>query len=93
MEKENKLIDQAAFKAYITTTYALNDNDFDRLMEDFNYYYVQELKAFIRIRHQELKLNGLKNNQIYHALKLEIEERRFKSETLSERRIRRIIYG
>jgi hypothetical protein len=93
MEKINKLIDKETFKAYITATYALNESDFDRLMEDLNYFYELELKAFIRIRHLELKSNGMKNDQIYQTLKLEINERRFKGETLSERQIRRIIYG
>ena len=93
MKKELNIIEKSEFKTYITATYALNENDFDRLLEDFNYYYTLELKEFIRTRHLELKTSGLKNSQIYKQLENEVQERRFKNEALSERQIRRVIYG
>lgn len=89
----DKVIDKSEFKTYVTTTYDLGESDFDRLLEDLNYFYELELKEFIRIRHLELKTNGLKNSQIYSYLKKEIKARRFKSAEISERQIRRIIYG
>ncbi len=93
MKKVGKIIEKEAFKSYITATNALDENDFDRLLEDLNHYFDIDVKEFVRIRHLELKTGGLKNNQIYHQLAQEIKARRFKSEALSERQIRRIIYG
>ena len=89
----HRIIDKTEFKTYVTTTYALNENDFERLLEDINVFYDLEIKDFIRIRHLELKSNGLKNDQIYAFLKKEIEARRFKNGQISERQIRRMIYG
>lgn len=43
-------------------------------------------------RHKELKKNGYKNKEIYFILKNEIQEYLFRSNKLSERQIKRIVY-
>ena len=73
--------------------YEIHPDQIDRLMEDFAHFFDMEIKDFIRLRHQELQHSGMQNSEIYSELAREIEERRFKAPELSERQIRRIIYG
>ena len=93
MDKSEKIIEKEEFKDYITSNYSLTEDDFERLLEDFNYYYNLDIKSFIRTRHMLLKSDGYKNPEIYQMLSEEIKSRRFCGERISERQIRRIIYG
>lgn len=56
-------------------------------------FYAEPLEDFIRRRHLELQGQGKNNKQIYSQLQLELEQRRFPANALSERQIRRMIYG
>ncbi len=81
------------FRNHLQETYNLSEKQVDLLFEEFSSYYRESAEAFIRRRHNEMKDEGLKNTQIYKILKSEIEDRRFSCDDLSERQIRRIIYG
>lgn len=65
----------------------------NRLLDEINSFYELEPKDYIQLRHQQLKKEGLANDEIFAKLQTELEERRFKAEALSLRQIRRIIYG
>lgn len=56
-------------------------------------FYAEPIEDFIRRRHLELQGQGQNNKQIYSQLQLELEQRRFPANQLSERQIRRMIYG
>lgn len=49
--------------------------------------------TFIARRHAELQRQGLHNDAIYAQLRRELHEGRFRAQTLSDRQIRRRIYG
>lgn len=63
------------------------------ILQEIHDYYAEERDAFIRRRHRELQGSGLANAAIYRRLAEELAQRRFPAATMSERQIRRIIYG
>ncbi len=87
------MITKEEFKDYIVSAYSISENDFERLMDEVNHFYDYEFQSYIQSRHLKLKENGLNNQEIYQILQKEIKEQRFRAPTLSERQIRRIIYG
>ena len=56
-------------------------------------YFGESPVDFVRRRHLELQAAGLSNKAIYAAIQAELPERRFAADTLTERQIRRAIYG
>ena len=56
-------------------------------------YYDETPEQFIRERHLELQLLGHSNKTIFETLQTELAQRRFKSKPLTQRQIRRAIYG
>jgi polyhydroxyalkanoate synthesis regulator phasin len=49
--------------------------------------------SFIRRRHLALQAEGCSNNEIFSRLTAELQSLRFRAADLTERQIRRIIYG
>jgi len=64
-----------------------------RLLDEVLAFYAETPDAFIRRRHRELQLAGFANAAIYRTLLDELPTRRFAVAPLSERQIRRTIYG
>lgn len=52
-----------------------------------------EVDEFIARRHGELQTQGASNNEIFERIAVELQALRFKAPQLSERQIRRRIYG
>lgn len=50
-------------------------------------------EAFVRRRHLALQAEGLSNPVIFARLALELTQRRFRAPALTQRQIRRLIYG
>jgi hypothetical protein len=81
------------FKSHLMATYGVSDGDFERLHEEFLAYFGQTVEEFVSRRHQELQKAGRKNDEIYRLIQAEAAARRFAVKDLSERQIRRIVYG
>tara|TARA_Y100001933_G_scaffold45087_1_gene42926 strand:- start:5498 stop:5779 length:282 start_codon:yes stop_codon:yes gene_type:complete len=64
-----------------------------RVVEDVLAFHVETVEAFVQRRHRELAGSGLRNAEIYEALRREVAARAFPGPDLSVRQIRRIIYG
>ena len=56
-------------------------------------YFNEDIESFIRRRHLELQQQGYSNARIFKAIQTELSDRLFPAELLSERKIRRVIYG
>jgi hypothetical protein len=67
--------------------------DAARLINEVLAFYDESTGSFIQRRHHELQKAGLANADIYRQIGAELEHHRFKAESLSERQIRRTIYG
>ncbi len=81
------------FRRHITSNYGIAESDFERLHEEFLSYFGRTLEEYVLQRHAELQMAGKKNPEIYRLIKEEATARRFGVTGLSERMIRRIIYG
>jgi hypothetical protein len=64
-----------------------------RVVADVLTYLDEDVETFVRRRHAELRRRGLVNMQIWTRLAHETGVRRFAAPVLSERQLRRIVYG
>ena len=64
-----------------------------RIVEEVVSFYGETIEAFVTRRHRELQAEGLRNHMIYTRIAEELEGWRFQAPQLSERQIRRIVYG
>ena len=83
----NDLIDHLCRHSPLTAEQA------KQIVAEVNHYYRESVASFVSRRHKELQHQGLSNSAIYDALLKEMPQRRFSNEPLSERQIRRLIYG
>ena len=56
-------------------------------------FYAETVKEYVQRRHSELQEVGMVNAATYQQIQRELDSRRFAADVLSERQIRRIIYG
>ena len=64
-----------------------------RLVEEVIAYFSESVEEFVTRRHAELKREELTNQEIFARIQAELEGRRFAAPALTERQIRRLIYG
>jgi hypothetical protein len=64
-----------------------------RVVDDVNVYYGETADEFVRRRHGELRRNNYKNDEIWSLIAAELTQRRFAAGELTQRQLRRIIYG
>lgn len=81
------------FKKHLLQIIDINETNLEKLISEINEFYSIDIKDFVKKRHTELKIiHNFKNDKIYEIIAKEIEIRRFPIK-LSERQIRRYIYG
>jgi len=83
----------SVFKNYLMENYPLSETQMNNLLEEVQEHYKENQTAFIQRRHLELQREGFKNRDIYTRISEEMENRLFAGNPLTERQIRRIIYG
>ena len=64
-----------------------------RLILEVVAYFDESPETFVRRRHRQLRSDGRANTEIYPRLAAELEARPVRGPRLTERQIRRIIYG
>ncbi len=79
--------------AHLTQLTALSASDAVRVIDEIFDYYREPIEAFVARRHLELQAEGLQNARIFRRIQDELSQLRFPAPLLSERQIRRIIYG
>lgn len=65
----------------------------ERVVEDVLAFHAEPVEDYVRRRHTELKTFGAKNEQIFALLRKELASRLVAAPDLSERQLRRIVYG
>ena len=88
-----KIMRNVDFKDHIMFSFNLSEQDFRRLMDEFLGYFGSTLEEYVRARQAELHKEGRKNQEIYSLIAREAAGMRFAAAPLSERQIRRIVYG
>lgn len=64
-----------------------------RVVEDVLAWCAEDVEAFVRRRHRELRGQGTANPEAYERIARELTTRRVAAPGLSLRQIRRVIYG
>jgi polyhydroxyalkanoate synthesis regulator phasin len=77
----------------LTRTGRLDSREAGHLVDEVLAFLDDSLEQFARRRHRELQREGLNNEAIYRRVAQEAERRRFRVPALTERQVRRLIYG
>ncbi len=79
--------------AHLTRTTPLGPEMSRRIVEEVVAFLDEPVEALVRRRHRELQARGLANAEIYRRIAAELAARPVAAPVLSERQIRRAIYG
>jgi hypothetical protein len=71
----------------------LTSSEATRVVADVVAYYAESTEAFVRRRHAALQARGLHNPEIFARIHAELTHRVVAPPVLSERQLRRIVYG
>lgn len=78
---------------HVAETSGLSPAEARRLVEDVLSFHDEHLEDWVRRRHAELKTYGRKNDEIFPLLRSELRGLVVAAPDLSERQLRRIVYG
>ena len=79
--------------AHVSTSTGLSHTDAARVVGDVLAYYAEPTEVFVRRRHTQLRSEGLQNPEIFIRIRSELAGRLVAAPELSERQVRRIVYG
>lgn len=77
----------------VASSAGLSIGEAARIVADVIAYYAEPTDDFVRRRHARLQADGLKNAEIFAQLRHELARRVVAPPDLSERQLRRIVYG
>ena len=78
---------------HVARSTGLDEATASRVVADVVAYFGQSVEEYVIERHSDLKSRNRKNDDIWPLIADELKSRRFKAEELSERQLRRIVYG
>jgi tRNA U34 5-carboxymethylaminomethyl modifying GTPase MnmE/TrmE len=79
--------------AHLVRSTRLSEAEAHRVIDEVLAFMSETPEDFVRRRHLELQAQGCTNAEIFARIAQELSQRRFSAPPLSERQIRRIIYG
>ena len=85
-------IDQALLDHVVAST-GLSPAEAARVIGDVVAFHAEPVEEYVRRRHAELKTYGAKNDQIFALLVEELADRVVAAPRLTERQLRRLVYG
>ena len=78
---------------YLAASTGLPQSTATRVIVDVTTYFSETIEAFVRRRHAELQRGQRKNDEIWPVIAAELGQRRFAAPGLSQRQLRRLVYG
>lgn len=78
---------------HVARSTGLDEATASRVVADIIAYFGQSVEEYVIERHSDLKNRNRKNDDIWPLISGELKSRRFKAVELSERQLRRIVYG
>ncbi|AXK33264.1 hypothetical protein DVA86_11980 [Streptomyces armeniacus] len=78
---------------HLARTTALPRGEAARVVLDVLAYFDETAEEFVRRRHRELQSRGLRNARIFERIAAELPYRAVAPPGLSQRQLRRIVYG
>ena len=82
-----------ALVAHVVATTSLTPGEAARVIDDVIAFHAQPVEDYVRARHANLRTYGAKNPEIFARIAEELAQRVVAAPELSERQLRRIIYG
>ena len=82
-----------ALVSHVVATTSLTAGEAARVIEDVIAFHAQPVEDYVRERHARLKTYGARNPEIFARIAEELSERVVAPPVLSERQLRRIVYG
>ena len=79
--------------AHLVGTTGLTAAEAVRVVEDVVAFHAEPVEELVRRRHAELKTYGAKNPEIFPKISAELADRVVGAPRLTERQLRRIVYG
>ena len=79
--------------SYLVASTGLPQTIAVRVIADVTTYFSETIEQFVRRRHGELQRRQRRNEEIWPLIEAELAQRRFAAPGLSERQLRRIVYG
>ena len=77
----------------IVASTGLSPAEAARVIEDLVAFHAEPVEEYVRRRHAELKTSGARNPEIFARIAGELDGRVVAAPKLSERQLRRIVYG
>ncbi|MBK5222950.1 MAG: hypothetical protein JJE52_08750 [Acidimicrobiia bacterium] len=78
---------------HLVRTTPLDQATATRIVEEVTAFFREPVDSFVRRRHRELQRAGLTNRDIYDRIAAELADRPVAAPVLTERQIRRLVYG
>jgi hypothetical protein len=77
----------------VSRTTGLTPEDARRVVADVLAFFTETTEEYVRRRHRELQIYGVRNDSIFAQLATELRHWPVRSPELSARQLRRIVYG
>ena len=77
----------------VVASTGLTSGEASRVIEDVLAFHAEPVEHFVRRRHGELKTYGAKNDEIFARIAAELADRVVAAPELTERQLRRLVYG
>lgn len=78
---------------HLVTSTGLTAAEAARVIDDVVAFHAESVEGYVRRRHTELKTYGAKNPAIFARIAAELADRVVAAPELSERQLRRLVYG
>ena len=78
---------------YLAASTGLPQSIAIRVIADVTTYFSETVEEFVQRRHAELQRTQRKNDEIWPVISAELRQRRFAAPGLSDRQLRRLVYG
>jgi hypothetical protein len=87
------MVPDPALVSHVVATTSLTPGEAARVIDDVIAFHAQTVEDYVRDRHAHLKTYGAKNPEIFARIAEELSGRVVAAPELSERQLRRIVYG
>jgi hypothetical protein len=78
---------------FVAASTGLPERTAARVVADITAYFGETVEEYVQRRHEELRRSQLKNDEIWPAIAAELADHRFAAPELSQRQLRRMVYG
>ena len=86
-------MDEPDLAAALAASTGLSQAEAARVVEDVLAWYREPVEEYVRRRHAHYQLHGVRNAEAFVLIAGELERRLVAPPALSERQLRRIVYG